>query len=140
MRDCSVITAMPSPMVQKSLKAASMKSKRLSSYQMDGKAGVKEETGNSLHRRPPLYENQYDEDIMTSAEDAPGSIGSEIDLDPLREALQDENTGVRLGAAEALGTVGGDKAIQALEEAITDNDEAVRMLATIGLRRLKGER
>ncbi len=76
---------------------------------------------------------------MISEADAPGSIGSEIALDPLRDALKDENTGVRLSAVGALGVIGGDMAIQALEEALTDDDEAVRMLATIELRRLKGE-
>ncbi len=87
----------------------------------------------------PLYENPYDEDIMTSAEDAPDNIRSEIVLDPLRDALQDEDAGVRLSAVGALGVIGGDRAIQALEEALKDNDEAVKVLAAIGLRRLKGE-
>jgi HEAT repeat protein len=109
--------------------------------------------GGSLHRRmepaiaytekPPIEypgEEQYDEDIMISeAEYAPRSIESEIALDPLRDALQDEDAGIRLSAVGALGVIGGDMASQALESVLADKEEAVRMFATAELRRLKGE-
>jgi hypothetical protein len=108
--------------------------------------------GGSRHRRmepviaytekPPIEypgKEQYDKDIMISEANAQGGIGSEIALDPLRDALQDADTGVRLSAVGALGVIGGDMAIQALEKALTDNDEAVRMFATAELKRLKGK-
>ncbi len=87
----------------------------------------------------PLSEGRHDEDIMIGKADAQGSIGSENALEQLRDALQDENTKVRLSAVGALGVIGGNRAIQALEEALADEDEVVKVLAGIGLRRLKGE-
>jgi hypothetical protein len=105
--------------------------------------------GGSRHRKmepmlaytdaPPMYEDTYDEDVMISKADVSESIGSEIALDPLRDALQDEDAGVRLSAVGALGVIGGDMAIQALESVLADKEEAVRMFATAELRRLKGE-
>jgi hypothetical protein len=107
--------------------------------------------GESLHRRmepaiayteePPIKypsEDLYEEDIMISKADAQGSIGSEIAIEHLRDALNNENAGVRLSAVGALGVIGGDMAIQAIEGALVDEDKVVRMLATAELNRLRG--
>ncbi len=81
--------------------------------------------------------NDEDEGVRMSASVALGSIGSEIAIDSLREALQDEDAVVRESAVEALGLIGGVRAIEALEVALSDEDEDVKELATEELRLLK---
>ena len=49
---------------------------------------------------PPLYENLYDEDIMTCTEDVPGSIRSEFAIENLRDELPAEDVSIRMQAEE----------------------------------------
>ncbi len=65
-------------------------------------------------------------DVRLSAADALGNIKSMIAVQPLINALKDEDSDVRWSAAEALGNIKSETAVQPLINALKDKDEDVR--------------
>jgi len=65
-----------------------------------------------------------------------GDIGDQRAVDPLIQALQDEDSYIREAAAEALGDIGDTRAIDPLIEFLKDDDSGVRTEAAISLVKL----
>ena len=60
-------------------------------------------------------------------------IGDERTVEPLIQALKDENWSVRAEAASALGTIGDEKAVKSLIRALKDENWSVRAKAASAL-------
>ena len=78
--------------------------------------------------------------VRLHAAEALGKIGDERAVEPLIEALNDEDASVRRGAAVALGRLGAERAVEPLIEALNDEEGHVRRGAAVALGRLGYER
>ena len=67
-----------------------------------------------------------DLDVRSEAVEAVGKIGDKRAVEPLIQALNDENKYVREGAALALAEIGDKRAVEPLIQALNDKDENVR--------------
>jgi HEAT repeat protein len=61
-------------------------------------------------------------------------------VEPLIQALQDDDESMRRGAAESLGKLGDPRAVQPLIAALHDKDEFVRDAAAEALERIEGQK
>ena len=61
-------------------------------------------------------------------------------VEPLIQALNDEDSRVRVRAAEALGRIGDKRAVGPLTDALNDEDEMVRTFAKIGLESIEAQK
>jgi HEAT repeat protein len=60
-------------------------------------------------------------------------------VEPLIEALGDNDPDVRVRAAEALGRIGDERAVEPLTDALDDGDEGVRTFAKMGLEKIEAQ-
>lgn len=60
-------------------------------------------------------------------------------VEPLIEALGDDDPNVRVRAAEALGRIGDECAVEPLTDALNDGDEGVRTFAKMGLEKIEAQ-
>ena len=68
-----------------------------------------------------------------------GEIGDSQAVEPLINALGDENWEVRSSAAKALGKIGNDRAVEQLINLLRDKNENVRWHAVQALEAITGE-
>jgi HEAT repeat protein len=88
----------------------------------------------------PLIDDLIFDNIGSVREEAAralGKINSKNAIEPLVDALMDENNGGRSGAAEALGQLKADIAIDYLIISLTDTDEFTRLAAAKALGKIK---
>jgi len=67
-----------------------------------------------------------------------GELGDTRAVEPLINALNDENSWVRQSAASALGNIGDTRAEEPLKKASNDEDNEVQKIATKALIRIRG--
>ena len=60
-------------------------------------------------------------------------------VEPLVQALGDEDPNVRVRAAEALGRIGDERAVGPLTTALNDEDETARVFAKLGLKSIEAQ-
>ena len=75
-----------------------------------------------------------------AAASALGNIGNKIALNPLIEALEDEDWNVKLTAATALGNVGDKRAIRPLIRALGEDEFAFTRVAAASALSKLGEK
>lgn len=83
---------------------------------------------------------KYDSDIRSKAAVALGDLGDRRAVEPLIQALNDEDEEVRWEAADALGKIRDERAVDPLIRALNDEHEDVRSSAAEALNEIDGER
>jgi len=68
------------------------------------------------------------------------SLIGEPAVEPLIQALKDENPRLRLGATSVLGVIGDTRAVEPLTQALKDESEDVRQLAKRALEKIKSRK
>ena len=72
--------------------------------------------------------------VRTVAAYALGKIGNLRAVEPLIEALKDDDWNVRVSSARALGIIGDERAVEPLNEALKDDEKSVRESVSIALK------
>jgi hypothetical protein len=80
-----------------------------------------------------LSQVQTKDDVQYSAAIALGQINDTRAVEPLIQALKDNDSNVRYGAAIALGQINDTRAVEPLIQALKDNDSNVRYGAATAL-------
>ena len=83
-----------------------------------------------------LKDKKENSSVREYAASALGEINDTRAVDPLIQALNDDDSGVRWNSAYALGTIGDVRAVQPLIRALKDNDSIVRGFAGIALEKI----
>ena len=99
----------------------------------DAIAGLVSRGGNVVPRLLKRLSGRQDPRFRWRTAEVLGRIGDGRAVDPLIEALQDDDSGVREAAATALAKIGDPKAVQPLTEALEDEEPAVQIRAALGL-------
>ena len=72
--------------------------------------------------------------------EALGDTSSELAVEPLIQALKDEDSRVRSSAASALGLIGDNRAVEPLIGALKDEDSSIREIVSYSLGRIEDNR
>ncbi len=83
-----------------------------------------------------LTKPNHPESVRRQAIRQLGTRGVRESLDPLTEAIKDENASIRFQAATALGRIGDPEAVSGLKTLLDDNDRFVRFAAFTALNRI----
>jgi hypothetical protein len=86
-----------------------------------------------------LEDKNLDSDVRARAALGLGEIGDTRGVDPLIQALQDEDSFLRRMAAVALGNIGDARAIEPLTKALEDEDSLVRQAAAEALEKIEAK-